>query len=123
MAGLLRTEEISPYRSVLVARFYEGQALSAEKVLWKLKRVLDIRVQDKGRKIIAAGTTTEPDGAFVHYQDRRRPPWAREGVLDRVNYLAVVIVKGTGWRSIPPRNPAGFRSNGPSGKASSARYG
>lgn len=45
MAGKLRSEEISPYRSILVARFDEGQALSAEKVLRKLKRVLGVRVQ------------------------------------------------------------------------------
>jgi hypothetical protein len=99
MAGSLRSEEIKPYRSVLVAQFDEGQALSAEKVLRKLKRVLGVRVQDKGRKIIADGTTSDPDGAFVHYQDRHRPLWAPEGVLDRVNYLAVVIVRGN-WVAI-----------------------
>lgn len=99
MAGSLSSEDIRPYRSVLVAHFTEGQALTAEKVLRTLKRVLGVRVRDPDRKIIADGTTAAPDGAFVHYQDRHRPSWAPEGVRDQVNYLAVVIVSGD-WVAI-----------------------
>lgn len=99
MTANLEPAELRPFRSALVARFEEGQTLTAKQVLTKLRKVLKVKVSDNARKVIAAGESEDAGAAFVHYQDRRPVAWATEPVIDRVNYLAAVVVEGD-WLAI-----------------------
>ncbi len=77
----------------------EGGTISAAQVLRKLKKVLGVKVRDTGRKVVASGQMEDPEVAFVRYEDRRQVSWATVPVIDKVNHLAVVIVKGN-WVAI-----------------------
>lgn len=99
MADALTSQDLRPYRALLLARFEEGKDLSATQVLGKLKKVLGVKVASSGRKVIAAGSSGDPDAAFVRYEDRRQVPWASIRVVDRINHLALVVVKGD-WVAI-----------------------
>jgi hypothetical protein len=99
MAEKLEASDLRPFRSALVARFEEGKALTADQVLNKLRRVLKVKTNDSARKALTSGESEDSNAAFVHYQDRRQVAWARKPVIDRVHYLAAVIVEGD-WIAI-----------------------
>lgn len=95
----LTKDALRPYQALLVAQVDPEGSISAAQVMRKLKEILKITARGTGRKVIASGSTDEPDAAFIHYQDRRQVPWASTPVIDRVNHLAVVVVEG-GWAAI-----------------------
>jgi hypothetical protein len=93
-------EELRPYRAALIARFEEGEELSAAQLLVKLKTVLKVKSGTGARRIVASESRSEvPQAAFVHYEQRRQVSWSKVRVLDRVNYLAVILQQGR-WVAI-----------------------
>lgn len=98
MASKLEAGELKPYQAVVLAEA-DSEAPAAAVVMRKLKRALKVKARDTGRKLIASGGTQEPDAAFIRYEDRRQVPWATVPILDKVNHLAVVVVKGR-WVAI-----------------------
>ncbi|HWM53955.1 MAG TPA: hypothetical protein VNO20_01000 [Solirubrobacterales bacterium] len=99
MANALSQDELRPYQSALVARIEDGGEISAAQIARRLKKVLRVRVGDSGRHVVASGAGKDPGAAFFRYVDKRQVPWASTPVLDRVNHLAVVLVKGA-WVAI-----------------------
>lgn len=95
----LNSAELKPYKAALVVRVADGEELSANQVLKKIKKILGLKATDKFRKVVGQGTDTEPESAFVRYEDRRQVPWARFALFDKVNHLVVVIRKGN-WVAI-----------------------
>lgn len=95
----IKAEELRPYQAAIVAQVDPEAAVTAEAVMKELKKILEIKVRDKGRKIVASGEASNPDSAFVRYEDRRQVPWAKTTILDKVNHLVVVLVKGN-WVAI-----------------------
>lgn len=98
MSSQLSEEELKPYQAVLLAEAHP-EAPSAATVMRKLKKALKVKKRDTGRKLIASGGATEPESAFVRYEDRRQVSWATVPILDKVNHLAVVVAKGN-WVAI-----------------------
>lgn len=98
MSSQLSAEELKPYQAVLLAEA-DPEAPSAVTVMRKLKKALKVKKRDTGRKLIASGIAAEPEAAFVRYEDRRQVSWATVPILDKVNHLAVVVVKGK-WVAI-----------------------
>ena len=93
MTGRIEESDLRPFRSALVAHFDEGQNLTAKQVLGKLKKTLKVKVNSGARKVLGTGESDDSSAAFVHYQDRRPVAWATKPIIDRVNYLASVIVQ------------------------------
>lgn len=98
MSSQLKAEELKPYQAVLLAEA-DSDAPSAVTVMRKLKTALKVKKRNTGRKLIASGGATEPEAAFVRYEDRRQVPWATVPIIDKVNHLAVVVIKGR-WVAI-----------------------
>lgn len=90
----LSDDDLRPYQAVLLALGDPEAPPNAAQVMRKLKKVLKVKTRDKGRKLVASGVSTNPEAAFVRYEDRRQVAWAKIPVLDKVNHLAVVIVRG-----------------------------
>lgn len=104
MPASLTSDELRPYKTVLVASITGGNSATASGVLKKLKKELGVK-STGGRVVKSAGTFSDgtapddPEAAFVHYQDRRQVPWSKSPVVDVVNHLLVVVRRGD-WVAI-----------------------
>lgn len=100
MPTTIKMTDLRPYQAVLLAQMdADGELMTAKQVMNKLKKVLDVKTGSSARKIVNSGQSVQPDSFFIHYEDRRPASWSLKPVMDRVNYLAVVVVKGR-WIAI-----------------------
>lgn len=93
MPTSIELDHLRPFKAALVARFEEGEdTVDARKILLRLRKELGVTSTTGPRQAISAGHEGDPvDIAFVHYEDRRPVMWSKEPLMDRSNYLALVI--------------------------------